>query len=144
MNAAGGYPLSSLTLASDVQSWLDAPALNFGWLLKSDDEVTAGTIRRFAGRLSPTDPPLLVINYSLPGLAQPDPPVLTNLASLDAGIRFSFLAQSNRAYAVQFRDALTDGDWELLTTFPASPADTLVHVTNSPLLNERYFRVRTP
>jgi hypothetical protein len=34
-------------LVADVQNWLDNPALNFGWMLKNDEESTASTVRGF-------------------------------------------------------------------------------------------------
>jgi len=37
------------TLAADVQSWLDDPAHNYGWLMKGD-EINANTARTFASR----------------------------------------------------------------------------------------------
>jgi hypothetical protein len=36
----------SLLAVRDVQAWLDAPASNFGWLLRMVDEVTLQTARR--------------------------------------------------------------------------------------------------
>ncbi len=51
-------------LVADVQSWLDNPATNNGWLLHGDEEFT-GTAKRFDSRQHP-DPamrPVLTINY---------------------------------------------------------------------------------
>src|SRR5262245_25045128 len=45
--------VSSATLIADVQSWVDDPGSNFGWMLKSEDEVSDGTARRFASREDP-------------------------------------------------------------------------------------------
>ena len=40
---------STVALVVDVQSWLDAPAANFGWILVGD-ETASGTATRFATR----------------------------------------------------------------------------------------------
>jgi hypothetical protein len=39
--------LSTAALVSNVQSWLDNPGSNFGWVLKNTDEATANTGRTF-------------------------------------------------------------------------------------------------
>src|SRR5262249_43944894 len=44
------------------------PSSNFGWLLKSEDEASPETARRFGTREDPTHPPVLTISYSLPSL----------------------------------------------------------------------------
>jgi hypothetical protein len=38
------------SLASDVQTWLDAPSTNFGWILINEDEVTTRTQKVFYSR----------------------------------------------------------------------------------------------
>ena len=45
-------------MAADVQTWLDTA--NFGWLLKSDDEVTNRTARRFGSKEGVTGAKLIV------------------------------------------------------------------------------------
>jgi hypothetical protein len=52
-------------LLSDVQSWLNNPGTNFGWLLVSEDEVTSETARRFGAREDPANAPVLEIDYAL-------------------------------------------------------------------------------
>lgn len=55
-------------LISDVQSWLDAPANNFGWLLIGD-ETTTGSAAKFHSRESSnsTNHPRLIVAYLMPG-----------------------------------------------------------------------------
>lgn len=67
--------LSTPALVSDVQSWLDTPAANFGWALVNANETSAGTVRAFFSRSAtldaggnPLDPgarPALTINYTI-------------------------------------------------------------------------------
>ena len=58
---AGQYTWSSPQMVADVQSWLDNPASNFGWLVLGD-ESAAATAKRFDTRESAT-PPVLTIQY---------------------------------------------------------------------------------
>ncbi len=56
-------------LVADVQAWLDTPATNFGWILKSQSETTSLTARRLDSRqsLTPVARPTLDVSYLLPG-----------------------------------------------------------------------------
>ena len=60
----GQYIWSSAQMVADVQSWLDNPASNFGWLVLGD-ESTSPTSKRFDTRES-TSPPVLTIEYTEP------------------------------------------------------------------------------
>jgi hypothetical protein len=60
----GQYTWSSTQMVADVQSWLDNPANNFGWLVLGD-ESTAATAKRFDTRES-ASPPVLTIEF-IPG-----------------------------------------------------------------------------
>jgi hypothetical protein len=60
----GKYMWSSAQLVADVQSWLDSPGSNFGWLVLGD-ESTNVTAKRFDSRES-ASPPVLSIQY-IPG-----------------------------------------------------------------------------
>ena len=57
----GFYTWNSTQMVSDVQSWLDNPGFNFGWLVLGD-ESTLGTAKRFDTRES-ASPPVLTIVY---------------------------------------------------------------------------------
>src|SRR6266699_6830473 len=58
----GQYTWSSAQMIADVQSWVNNPASNFGWLVLGD-ESAAGTTKRFDTRES-ASPPVLTIEYS--------------------------------------------------------------------------------
>jgi hypothetical protein len=62
---------STSLLVADVQSFLDQPATNYGWVLKSD-ELFPGEVRRFDSRenLTPANRPALSITYLPPGSVQ--------------------------------------------------------------------------
>ena len=57
---------SSPALVADVQSWLDAPAGNHGWLVRGT-ETSAPTAKKFESResLQPELRPVLTVEYSL-------------------------------------------------------------------------------
>lgn len=62
----GTSPIAPGTV-TDVQFWLDNPAQNFGWLLKTD-EVLASTARRCDSRETVLGtPPSLSVTYVVPG-----------------------------------------------------------------------------
>ena len=61
VGAVGMYMWSSSQMRADVQSWLDDPASNFGWLVLGDESEIA-TAKRFDTRES-ASPPVLTINY---------------------------------------------------------------------------------
>jgi hypothetical protein len=58
---------STQEMVADVQSWLDDPEGNYGWLLKGNEEDRA-TARRFGSRESenPEARPRLTVEYILP------------------------------------------------------------------------------
>jgi flagellar hook capping protein FlgD len=61
----GLYTWTDAVMVADVQTWLDQPAANFGWLVMSD-EVTLNTARRFDSRENDVvaNRPTLRITYS--------------------------------------------------------------------------------
>src|SRR5204862_5935367 len=68
-------PFSSpqtLAVTAEVQSWLNSPATNFGWLLKTD-ETLPSTAHRFDSRQSLTASarPVLTVTYLVPGTHGP-------------------------------------------------------------------------
>jgi hypothetical protein len=64
VGAIGQYIWTSPQMVADVQSWLDNPANDFGWLVLGDESGIA-TAKRFDTRES-TSPPVLSIEYTPP------------------------------------------------------------------------------
>lgn len=54
-------------MVADVQSWIDTPASNFGWLVKAQTELGSGTARRISSHESISGRPAITITYLLPG-----------------------------------------------------------------------------
>jgi hypothetical protein len=67
----GQYTWSSAQMVADVQSWVNNPASNFGWLVLGD-ESAAGTTKRFDTRES-ASPPVLTIQYVVRATPGPRP-----------------------------------------------------------------------
>jgi hypothetical protein len=67
----GHYMWSSAQMVADVQSWLDNPGSNFGWLILGD-ESGSGTSKRFDTRES-ASPPVLTVQYTPPTTPTPTP-----------------------------------------------------------------------
>ncbi len=59
---------STAGMVGDIQSWLDTPATNFGWLIRHDDEVAPATAKRFGSRthFDSGSRPALEIDYLPP------------------------------------------------------------------------------
>ena len=72
------------------------------------------------------------------------PPTISQTALAGDQIQFSFNAESNRTYNVDYRTALDSGSWTLLTNFPASSTDTNWILTDPIAGDSRFYRVRTP
>ena len=140
--SAGVKTFDSGGLISDVGAWVSDPTSNHGWILMANNEATAGTGKQFASREDPDNTPVLTVDYDVP--PPPASPNITAVALVGNQIRFSFFAEAEVGYSVDFRDSLTSGDWSLLTTIPASPDEGTVDITNTISSTERYFRVRTP
>jgi hypothetical protein len=51
-------------MVMDVQEWLNAPATNFGWIIRGN-ETLSQTAKRFDSRQNPTaaNRPLLIVEY---------------------------------------------------------------------------------
>lgn len=67
VGGTGHYTWSSAQMVADVQSWLDNPASNFGWLVLGDETAIA-TAKRFDTRES-ASPPVLTIEFTSPRVA---------------------------------------------------------------------------
>jgi hypothetical protein len=66
LTALGSTSWASAGLVADVQAWVDAPASNFGWILKGSPDTFPSTTRRFLTRENPTNGPSLSVTFTPP------------------------------------------------------------------------------
>jgi hypothetical protein len=139
----GDFPRfdSTSQMTADVQWWLDHPEANFGWLLKAEDEATARTARGFGSRefvvTDPNSAPYVEIEF-IPA------PTISNVQLANSELQFSFLAESNQVYVVEFQNALATNSWFTLTNIAESVDSTNVLISDSLSTNQRFYRVVAP
>jgi len=132
------YNFTSGQLVADVQFWLDNPPANFGWLLKTRDETTPSTARRFASREDTNNAPQLVIEFIAP-------PQINGAQISGNQMRFNFLEEAGQSYTVQFRDSFSPANaWATLTNISAPSADTNAMVFDGLGGSKRFYRVFAP
>ncbi len=142
----GSYTFSSTpNLVANVQLWVTNSSANFGWLLISQNEVSFQTARHFGSRENSANAPLLTINYTLPSPPASTNMVLTGLVQIGNEFRFSFTAESNRAYTVESLTSLSNTNWATVTNFASTNVMVTRIVTNNILTStNQFFRVKTP
>ncbi len=140
-------PLGTYTIAStpqmiaDVKQWLTTPATNFGWLLMTQSESTARSLRFFASREDTTvaNHPVLTIQYVIPTT-----PPIKSIKRVGTTIQITFTALGGQPYTVEYRDSPNTGAWTTLVNVPAGSAgDVTVTDPNPPLGAGRFYRVTT-
>ena len=102
------FSWSGAGMLADVQSWVAAPAGNFGWFVRGEETIER-TNRQFFTRETPTPnaAPTLQITYSRPSFnaIEPEP---------GGGYRLRFIGNPGQAYTIQFTSGLTPAIWQTL------------------------------
>jgi hypothetical protein len=96
VGGVGSYTWGSTPeMVADVQTWLDDPSTDFGWLVMGDEQTVASA-KRFNTRENGDSPPQLAITYDAP---VPTVPAvgLALLALLLGALTLSMSARSRRA-----------------------------------------------
>jgi len=138
IRGGGGYSFASSNVVADVQSWLWDASSNFGWVMMTESEGTARTARRFYSRQQPytNDIARLTIEFTIP-------PYITLIEESGDLFRFTFDAENDRGYVVEFAPGLPSNAWQTLTNIVTSIAFEQITVfdtrTNGP---QRYYRIR--
>jgi len=142
VSGLGAYTFTSTSnLVADVQFWLDDTNSNFGWILISEDEATAGTARRFASREGGADAPSLVIEYAISQIQQP---LISPIILQGDRVTFQIDVNRHRPYSVEFNNSVDTTNWLTLTNIAAQPAPTNITVSDSATASQRFYRVKTP
>jgi len=144
VSGLGGCTFGSTTnLIADVQTWVDNPATNFGWIVLTQSETVAKTARRITAHEGGPNGPALVVEYT-PGQTQAQPPLISQLSLLGDAVRFEFSVESQRPYTVEFNNEMAATNWLTLTNIAAQPAPTNITVSDSTTASQRFYRVKTP
>jgi hypothetical protein len=126
---------SSAALMADVQNWLDEPGNNFGWMLKTDNEVDDATARRFASREDFFgDAPQLVVKYTLR-------PRIRHVEVSGNQFCLHFRGKAGKAYTVEGRNAVQSGVWTVVTNIPPLAAAANLSVCDPLSSGHRFYRV---
>jgi len=144
VNGVGTFVFrSSPGLVLDVQTWVNQPETNLGWMLRDLVETTIGSGRRIASRESTGgNAPKLTIQYFLP--AEPAPFSLREGGLVGDQFHFSFEAESNSTYTVEVRDSQGAGSWRTLTNIPKQAVSSSIDVSDSVSRDSAFYRVRSP
>ena len=121
-------------LQIDVQSWLDNPQANFGWMLISQAESEPFTARRFGSREDMDNAPLLEVEFTLP-------PQIERVETTGSYFLLQFTAQAGEAYVLEFRDSIATGTWQTLTHLDALQETSTLTVSNAMSGPQRFYRI---
>lgn len=129
---------STAELVADVQTWLNTPASNFGWLIKDRFENADSTARRLASREDASRAPALTIEY-----VRETPLRVTVVLDGNGNVCFRFTAEPGKAYKLERREQVDSGDWTTIAT--REPTETggetsLCDPLNTTALS-RFYRV---
>ena len=128
---------STASLVSDAQGWVNDAARNFGWILRSESEAAAVTIRRFGARTDVVNRPMLLLNYSMP-------PRLENARLVGGAFQFQFQAVAGRSHIVERRPRAPAGPWQTITNIPPPAMDTNVLIADPAGSSNAFYRVQLP
>jgi hypothetical protein len=125
---------SSAMLIADVQSWLNTPGTNFGWMIKEHSESGTLTARRLGSREHPTDPPRLSIDYTLPFR-------IGRVEVRGSDVCLLFTAQAGKAYVVERRTSVDAGMWTTVTNLPVAEVTGDVAICEPISGGNQFYRV---
>lgn len=144
LDARGAYTFEfgSRQLA-ELQAWLEDPAANHGWMLRSQAEDEPLTARRIGSRENP-DPaarPTLTVRYVLsPPL---NPPVITGMERVEGGVRVVFTGEAGVRYTLESAAEVVGGGWGAVGASTTPVQAGLVELTDErDLADRRFYRVR--
>ena len=121
-------------LVDDLQSWVNNPQSNFGWILISDAEDTAFTARHFGSREDPNNHPNLEIEFLVP-------PRFDSAQRIGSQFQMRFTPWPGQSYTVQFRTNFTTADWQTLTNLGLATNATQILVADPVTTVPRFYRL---
>ncbi len=140
----GDFPLFNTTteMIADAQHWIANPGANFGWLLKTETEETFSTARGFGSRefagIDTNSPPFVSIEFV-------PPPVISETQVQDGQFQFSFFAEAEQDYKVEWRSAFSSTNlWQTLTNVSGPTSSTNITISDPLSTNAKFYRVVVP
>ena len=138
----GVYTFASTPeLVADVQAWVTHSAADFGWMMISEAEGASETARRIGAREAGEHAPLLILEYSAEIVTQPR---IERFEVVTNEFRLAFRAEANRAYQVEFRERLAEGDWISITNITPFPVSTPVLAAGVLHTRQGFLRLISP
>jgi hypothetical protein len=102
---------STTGLVANVTAWLNSPASNNGWLIKTEDESVEFTAGRFSARENPNTAPQLTVEYTVP----PPPPQIDFVSIEGTNFCVNFQGVASNIYVLESREDIASGDWMPIT-----------------------------
>ena len=138
----GTFTFQGTGLVNDLQSWINTPIQNFGWLYKISDETIAGSARRFGAREDSTNAPNLIVEYSLSTPDLQNYPRFSGIAKRGDNVELQFTVEPTYVLALEFIPVIPSTHWITLTNigarFSAVPVTYSDPITNNPA---RFYRL---
>jgi hypothetical protein len=128
---------STTQLIADVQSWIDYPETNFGWMLMAQDEAVPFTARRFGAREDPANAPQLLLDYQVP-------PRFEQVLVQGTNLVLRFRLEAEAGGELQTLDALSSRTWQSMAQLGASSASTNITMIVPLRPGARFFRLAVP
>ena len=120
MNQPNVYTFTADGLLNDVQSWIEEPESNFGWLMRTQTEGQQLTARRIATRETTGKEPTLIIEYTA---GATEPIMITEFSVVGNEATLSWTG-GEPPYQVQNRSGFA-GDWSDTGDPVADPSATV-------------------
>jgi hypothetical protein len=139
LGGPGAYVFTS-TLASvaDVQSWVDTPASNQGWIMIGDAEATPGSAKRIAAREDAQQAPTLTIEFTPPQTR----PRIDRIVRDGDEVQIHFGLEAGKLYAVEYTEAIVPPSWTFLANAASKFFPTNTVVTNAvSAVSQRFYRI---
>ena len=133
--AGESYRLESTPeLVDDVQTWVNHPSLNCGWILISDGEGTQFTARHFGSREDPDAHPNLELDFFVP-------PRFDLAQRVGNQFQMRFTPWPGQSYTVQFSTNVSTGTWQTLTNIGLATNSSPILVNDSLSAGPRCYRL---
>jgi len=123
-------------MIADVQGWLNQPQSNFGWMMRTQDETSDFSARRFASREDTNRSPVLAVDYFVPRISQVT--ISGNVANIH------FTAEAGQAYTVEHNNLATSAGWLVLTNIAPAAAQANIVAQDIVASAQRYYRLSLP